>query len=129
MLNGSLYPCRWGKALEVACGEAYVSSEVFPGFFNEIHLFDQCKHVMMNIVPDKIRQLPSSTMKTFKPKIATIDGYKQPDNTKFDLILFRYCLGYLFSEKEAAYQLYRYKKMLDRFENLGPDTPQTHIIV
>lgn len=41
------------KALEVACGEAFVTFDLLAKRFKEVHLFDQCSHAINNIVKPK----------------------------------------------------------------------------
>ena len=45
-------------------------------------------------------------------KTARMEDFEPKNGRRYDLIIFRYCLGYLSDNKEAALVLNRYARML-----------------
>ena len=62
---------KYGKCLEVACGNAYVTSEILYEKFHEIHMFDHDQRAI-NHVSNKFKSMPKvssmtvRTMQTFE---------------------------------------------------------------
>ena len=54
-----------GKCLEVACGPAYVTSEILYDKFSEIHMFDHDQRAI-DVVKDKFKDMPKVSSMTVR---------------------------------------------------------------
>ena len=99
---------RAGRALEVACGEAHVSRELLAGRFARVDLFDQCERAFKRFAqPLAIERGPN-----WRASNTTMQAFEPDEGALYDLIVFRYCLGYIHEDDDAAKQLRRYAGML-----------------
>ena len=85
--------------MEVACGEAHVSREILASRFMQVDLFDQCKEAFKSFAQ------PLATERGLRARNTTMQAFEPAEGTQYDLIVFRYCIGYIHSDEEAAKQL------------------------
>jgi hypothetical protein len=113
---------KFGAALEVACGEAHVSREILANRFMQVDLFDQCKRAFKSFAQ------PLAIERGLRASNTTMQAFEPDEGTQYDLIVFRYCIGYIHSDEEAAKQLRRYAGMLQESGTImlqdGPVDPK-----